>query len=376
MKKFIIIPDSFKETMSAQEICRIVGKAISRYYPQAEIRSIPVADGGEGSVDSFLAAMDGQKVFVDVKGPFMEKIKAYYGITADGTAVIETAACAGFPMVKGRSVGEASTYGVGQLIVHAAAHGCGKIIVGLGGSCTNDGGAGAAAAAGVKFYDGAGKSFLPIGETLDKIAGIDISGFCPEVRMAKIISICDTDIPLYGPSGAARMFGPQKGADPAMVEKLDRGLKNLAEKVRKSLGRDVSELPGSGAAGGMGGGMAAFFGSKLQSGIETMLSCVHFDELAKDADLIISGEGKIDSQSLRGKVVSGVARHAKKLGIPLVAIVGDIGDDIAGLYDSGVSAVFSTNRVAASFDEARKRCREDLALTADNLFRFLKILKI
>ncbi len=172
------------------------------------------------------------------------------------------------------------------------------------------------------------------------------------------------------------MFGPQKGADPAMVEKLDRGLKNLAEKVRKSLGRDVSELPGSGAAGGMGGGMAAFFDSKLQSGIETMLSCVHFDELAKDADLIISGEGKIDSQSLRGKVVSGVARHAKKLGIPLVAIVGDIGDDIAGLYDSGVSAVFSTNRVAASFDEARKRCREDLALTADNLFRFLKILKI
>lgn len=371
--KFVIIPDSFKGTMSSQEICNIMEASIRRHYPNSEIHTVPVADGGEGSVDSFLAAMGGKKVSVTVKGPFLEDMTAYYGVTDDGTAVIEMAACAGLPLVEDKkSVGTATTYGVGQLIVHAAAHGYRKIILGLGGSCTNDGGTGAAAAAGIKFYDRAGKSFLPKGESLTDIADIDVSGLCPAVKESQIISICDTDNPFYGPTGAAYIFGPQKGANRAMVDHLDQGLRNLAEVIQKSLGTDISELPGSGAAGGLGGGTVAFFGARLQSGIETVLSAVHFDELSKDADLILSGEGKIDDQSLHGKVVIGVAHHAKKLGVPLVAIVGDIGDGIESIYDSGVSAVFSINRVAVDFSKAKTRCKKDLALTVDNLFQFLK----
>jgi glycerate kinase len=262
---------------------------------------------------------------------------------------------------------------VGQLIAHAAKRGCKKIIVGLGGSATNDFGAGAAAAAGVRFLDGEGKSFIPVGGTLSQIAAIDTGGVPPELRAAEIITMCDIDNPLYGPSGAAHVFGPQKGADPAMAAMLDGQLKAAAETVKRELGADVAALPGAGAAGGMGGGMVAFFGSRLQMGIETVLDTVHFDRLAAGADLVFTGEGKIDAQSLRGKVVIGVARRAKKLGVPVIALVGDIGDKIEGAYGEGVSAIFSINRTAIPFREARLRCREDLSLTLDNLLRLLRL---
>ena len=374
MKKILLIPDSFKGTMSSSEICEIMKKAIHTYYPETEVISIPVADGGEGTVDSFLAAVGGKKVHLTVKGPYFEDIQSFYGILPDNTAVVEMAAAAGLPLVGDNKHAEkTTTYGVGQLISHAVASGCRKIIIGLGGSATNDGGTGAAAALGVRFINAKGEAFIPVGESLSEIVSIDTSGLDPAIKEVEMITMCDIDNPLCGPRGAAAVFAPQKGADEAMVRILDQNLAHMAEIVKKDLGRDIINLKGAGAAGGMGGGMAAFFGSKLQMGIETVLDAVRFNELLDGADLVFSGEGKIDSQSLGGKVVIGVARRTKKKGVPLIAIVGDIGDDIEGVYDEGVSAIFSINRVAIPFSEAKLRSKSDLALTMDNLMRFISL---
>lgn len=374
MKKVILMPDSFKGTMSSAEICGMMEERIRAYYPAAEIIAIPVADGGEGSVDSFLAAMGGEKVAATVKGPYMEDMQSFYGLVDGGkTAVIEMAACAGLPLVgENRRAEKTTTYGVGQLMVDAARRGCKKIIMGLGGSATNDLGTGAAAAAGIRFKNSAGGAFIPVGETLSQIARIDASGLLPELRGMEIITMCDIDNPLCGKTGAAYVFGTQKGADSAMVEFLDGQLAAGAAAIVRELGVDVTGLAGAGAAGGMGGGMAAFFGSRLQMGIETVLDTVGFDTLLDGADLVLSGEGRLDNQSLRGKVVIGVARRTKKRGVPLIAVVGDIGDGIEKAYEEGVSAVFSINRVAVDFSQAKPRSKSDMVLTMDNLMRFLK----
>lgn len=377
MKKILVIPDSFKGTMSSSEICGIIEKCIRVYYPNAQIISIPVADGGEGSVDTFLSAMGGKKIFIPAKGPYMEDIEGFYGMIDNAaTAVIEMAACAGLPMAGDNLHAEkTTTYGVGQLMADASKRGCKKMIVCLGGSATTDFGAGAAAALGIRFLDKDGNEFIPAGGTLSKIASIDRSGLLPELRDMEIITMCDIDNPLYGEAGAAYVFAPQKGADPAMVEYLDTQLRAVSEVVIRELGIDISDLPGAGAAGGMGGGMVAFFGSRIQMGIETVLDAVGFDNLLKDTDLVLTGEGKIDVQSLRGKVVIGVARRAKKQNVPVIAIVGDIGDDVAEAYEEGVSSIFSINRVAVPFSAAKKRSKSDLYLTVDNLMRFLACAK-
>lgn len=383
MKKFILIPDSFKGVMSSAEICGLMEESIHAGRPHAEVISIPVADGGEGSVDAFLTAVGGKKITIPVKGPYMEDMTGFYGLIDGGaTAVIEMAACAGLPLAGGKlHPDQTTTYGVGQLMVHAAKQGCGKIILGLGGSATNDFGAGAAAAAGIRFFDSSGKELVPTGGSLSRIARIDASGLLPELKAAEIVAMCDIDNPLYGPQGAAYVFGPQKGADPGMAQFLDEQLRSVSETVIREFGADVSAVPGAGAAGGMGGGMIAFFGSRLQMGIEAVLDAVGFDKLLEGADIVFTGEGKIDAQSLRGKVVIGVARRVKKaaaLGkadIPVVAIVGDIGDSIEEAYREGVAAVFSINRVAVPFEEARHRARSDLKLTMDNLMRFMARLK-
>ncbi|MCK9252743.1 MAG: glycerate kinase [Clostridiales bacterium] len=376
MKKIILIPDSFKGTMSSQEICAIMGEQIRKHLPDAEIVSIPVADGGEGSVDAFLTAMGGEKVELTVSGPYGEPVRAFYGRLPSETAIVEMAAAAGLPLVgDNKQADRTTTFGVGQLMAHAVRNGAKKLIVGLGGSATNDGGTGAAAALGVRFLNQAGEAFVPVGATLKDIARIDPAGLLPEIGIAEVVTMCDIDNPLCGPQGAAAVFGPQKGADPAMVTRLDAGLAHLADIARRDLGREIRDLPGAGAAGGMGGGMVAFFGSSLEMGIEAVLNQVSFDQLAADADLVLSGEGKIDSQSLRGKVVIGVARRTRRLNVPLIAVVGDIGDRIESAYEEGVSAIFSINRVAVPFSEARHRAQSDLALTVDNLFRLFQGMK-
>jgi len=373
MNKCILIPDSFKGTMSSSEICAMMKDAIHTYYPQADVVSIPVADGGEGTVDSFLEALGGEKITLEVTGPHFEKIDSFYGILPDGTAVVEMAAAAGLPQVGDYLHPEkATTFGVGELILDAAKRGCRKIVVGLGGSATNDGATGAAAAVGVTFTDADGKRFVPQGETLDRIVSIDTSTKDKALDGVEIITMCDIDNPLCGPHGAAHVFGPQKGADEKMVEYLDAQLGKMSDAVKKNLSIDISELPGSGAAGGMGGGMVAFFGAALEMGIEVVLDTVRFDEQCEDTDMVFTGEGKIDFQSLRGKVVIGIARRTKKKNVPLVAIVGDIGDNLEAAYDEGVSAIFSINRVAQDFKVLKKRAKSDMVLTMDNLIRFVK----
>lgn len=372
MKKIILISDSFKGTMSSMEICGIMEKVLGEHYPDAEILSIPVADGGEGTVDAFLTAMGGEKVFLTVSGPLGTPVEGFYGRIGD-TAVIEMAAAAGLPLVYGHPAPEeATTYGVGQLILHAAHSGARRVIVGLGGSATTDGGCGAAAAAGVRFYDKDGKDFVPTGGTLQNICRIDRTGLDKLTSQMEIITMCDISNPLTGTKGAAHVFAPQKGADHETVLRLDGGLRHLAQVVRHQLGLEIETMPGAGAAGGMGGGMVAFFGSRLEMGIEAVLDTVEFDRLLVGADLVFTGEGKIDSQSLGGKVVIGVAGRAKKQHVPTIAIVGDIGDPIEAAYDMGVSGIFSINRVAVPYEQAKPRAKEDLCRTMDNLCRWMK----
>lgn len=374
MKKVILIPDSFKGTMSSAEICKIMGDKIHEYYPECEVVSIPVADGGEGSVDAFLDAVGGEKIYKDVTGPYFgESVKGYYGILPGNIAVLEMAAAAALPMVGDRKdPSKTTTYGVGELLLDAAKRGVGKIILGLGGSATNDAACGLASAVGISFFDEDGNKFIPVGGTLDKIARIDVSTLDESLKKIPITTMCDIDNPFYGPEGAAAIYGPQKGADPEMVKVLDEKMKKYSEVIKRDLGVDVQSIPGSGAAGGMGGGMAAYFKSKLQMGIETVLETVHFDELLSGTDYVFTGEGKIDGQSLRGKVVIGVAREAKKKDVKVIAVVGDIGDNIENAYTEGVSAIFSINRVALPYKEQRPRAKSDMALTIDNLMRYQK----
>ena len=373
MRKAVLIPDSFKGTMSSEKIISIMKERIISYYPDCTVVQIPVADGGEGSVDSFLTALGGERIAVKTHGPWNEEIESFYGMLPDGTAVVEMAASAGLPQVGDRKdPSKTTTYGVGELILAAASSGAKRLVVGLGGSATNDAGCGAAAACGVSFYDKDGKCFVPVGGTLDRIAKVDVSTLDERVKAIPITIMCDIDNPFYGPNGAAAVYGPQKGADEAMVKDLDQKMIHLAELVKGYLGIDLQSIPGSGAAGGMGGGMKAFFNAELQMGIDTVLEVTKFEEIAAGADVIFTGEGKIDGQSLRGKVVIGVARKAKAMGIPVIAVVGDIGDNIEAAYDEGVVGIFSTNRVAVPYKEARPRAESDMRLTMDNLLRFMK----
>ena len=375
MKKIILMPDSFKGTMSSSEICALMKEQILRHFPDCKVDSIPVADGGEGTVECFIEAMNGVRYTLTVKGPYMENIEGFYA-TVDGgkTAIIEMAAAASLPMVAGRENPRlTTTYGVGELIKDAVARGCKKIVVGLGGSCTNDMGVGAAAGAGAIFYDADGKSFVPTGATLSKIAKIDVKPLKELLGDVEIVAMCDIDNPLYGESGAAYVFSPQKGANPETVKLLDDNLRACAKTVKSELGVDVADLPGAGAAGGMGAGMVAFFGATLKPGIDTVLDTVGFESIAADADMIITGEGRIDSQSLRGKVVIGIAQRAKEINTPVIAVVGDIGDNMEPAYEMGVTAIYSINRVAVPFSVAKHRSKSDLALTVDTLMRTLKI---
>ena len=375
--KWILVPDSFKGTMSSREVCGILREELLDWMPGAEVISLPVADGGEGSVDAFLEAVGGRRVSVPCTGPDGERMEGFLGLLGDGTtAVVEMAAAAGLPLLEGRlDVEGATTYGVGELLLAAAAAGARKIIVGLGGSATNDGGCGCAAALGVRFLDGTGVPFVPVGRTLERIAHVDKTGLSPALAGVEIVTMCDIDNPLCGPTGAAAVFGPQKGADSAAVERLDRGLRHLAEVVHADLGMEILDLPGAGAAGGMGGGMAAFLGSRLQMGIDTVLDTANFDVLLPGTRAVVTGEGRIDGQSLRGKVVVGVARRARRAGVPVIAVVGDIDPGAAGVYGQGVTAMFSTNRRAVPWEEARLTAKEDLRAAAGDLFRLCSVLE-
>lgn len=375
MKKFVLIPDSFKGTLSSTQICSIMKEQINEQFPHAKVISIPVADGGEGSVDCFLSALNGEKVFAQCKNPYFEQMQGFYGLINDRkTAIIEMAACAGLPMVEDRKNPMlTTTYGVGELMNDAINKGVEKIIVGLGGSCTNDMGCGMAAAMGIKFLDKNGKEFIPTGKSLIDICDIDMSGLNAKLKDIEIEVMCDIDNPPYGEMGAARIFAGQKGADQDMIEKLDLGVKHACDKVKEKLGMDLSTLKGGGAAGAMGAGMKAFFNANLSMGIDIVLQTVNFSNIISDADVIFTGEGKIDGQSLRGKVVIGVARKAKEQKIPVIAIVGGAEGDVSPAYNEGVSAIFTINKLPQDFSISRHNSEQNLAFAFANVLRTLKI---
>lgn len=372
MKKCVVVSDSFKGTVSSREICEIAQRVIPRHFPACEVVCIPVADGGEGTVDCFVQAMGAQRVGVTVTNALGEKSAAAYARLGE-LAIIEMAAAAGLPQVGAlRCPGTATTYGVGELIAHAVDSGCRKILLGLGGSATNDGGCGCAAALGVRFTDAGGSAFVPVGATLGRIAHIDASAVRERLHGVRVIAMCDITNPMHGHSGAAHIFAPQKGADEAAVGELDRQLRALDETFRRELNASVAMLPGAGAAGAFGAGCVALLGAELRRGIEVVLDVVGFDALLADADLVITGEGRIDAQSTHGKVVGGVARRAHARGVPVFAIVGDVGDDAYGAYDAGVSAIFSINRLAVPRDEAKARSHIDYTHTLDDLLRCIR----
>lgn len=375
MQNFILVPDSFKGTLSAIEVCNIMKSSIKNLYEDANIISVPVADGGEGTVDAFLYALGGEKKSVWVSDAFNEqKILTHYAMLKDDIAVIEMAACAGLPLVKNRlEPDKTTTFGVGELIIDAINSGAKKIILGLGGSATNDGGCGMASALGVKFKDEQDQEFIPTGGTLSQIYKIDMNNIYPKIKDVEFISMCDVDNPLCGKLGASAVFAPQKGADEDMVKLLDEGLAHLAKIIKRDLHIEVKDIKGAGAAGGLGAGSIAFLQSKLTKGIDVILDTIKFDELVSKADIVFTGEGKFDSQSLHGKVVMGVANRSQKYKTPVIVVTGAIGENIQEAYNKGITAIFSINKEPMEFSKSALKSKENMILTMENILRLLKI---
>lgn len=375
MQNFILVPDSFKGTLSAIEVCNIMKSSIKNLYKDANIISVPVADGGEGTVDAFLYALGGEKKSIWVSDAFNEqKILAHYAMLKDNIAVIEMAACAGLPLVKNRlEPDKTTTFGVGELIIDAINSGAKKIILGLGGSATNDGGCGMAAALGVKFKDEQDQEFIPTGGTLSQIYKIDMNNIYSKIKDIEFISMCDVDNPLCGRLGASAVFAPQKGADEDMVKSLDEGLAHLAKIIKRDLHIEVKDIKGAGAAGGLGAGSIAFLQSKLTKGIDVILDTINFDELVSKADIVFTGEGKFDSQSLHGKVVMGVANRSQKYKTPVIVVTGAIGENIQEAYNKGITAIFSINKEPMEFSKSALKSKENMILTMENILGLLKI---
>ena len=371
MKKVVVISDSFKGTLSSREICDIARESVPRILPGCAVTAIPVADGGEGTVSCFLDSIGASPVTVSVQGPYGETVDAVYARKGN-RAIIEMASAAGLPMVGSNLDPErTTTNGVGMLLRHAVENGCNELLLGLGGSCTNDGGCGCAAALGTRFFDADGNPFVPVGGTLGNIARIDNRETEKLLRGVSLTLMSDVDNPLCGARGAAHVFGPQKGADAAMVERLDAGLAHLASVIERDLGVRVADIPGAGAAGGMGAGCMAFLGARMRSGIEAVLDLVDFDAQIDSADLVITGEGRIDSQSVHGKVISGIAKRTQRRGVPLVAIVGSIAPDAQQAYELGVTAMFGIDRTAKAFTEYAAESAAYYRATLEDVLRLL-----
>lgn len=377
-----VVPDSFKGSASSLELCGWIKSALEKHFPGCGVRSVPIADGGEGTVDSFAAAasaMPGVAVelhTLEVCGRMPEeRTTARFAVIESGKAkqaVIETASCAG--LADGYSPLYTTTYGIGEQIREAVRLGCTEITVGLGGSCTNDGGCGLAAALGVRFYDRTGHEFVPIGKTLCEISDIDTSAAHELLRTARLTAMCDVDNPTVGERGAAYVFAPQKGAKADELQLLDAGLRNLCEVIHRTLGKDVADMPGGGAAGGMGAGLYAMLGASLRPGIDTLLEAVRFDAVLSDTDIVITGEGRLDMQSLGGKAVIGVARRCRAAGVPVIALVGgeELSDDeLDAVYSEGVTSVFSISRRLEPLEAAKLRVCENTERTVGDIARLL-----
>ena len=376
--KIVLAPDSFKGNLTSLQVATAFEKGIKRVIPNANCIKVPMADGGEGTVQSLIDAAGGKFIRKKVTGPAGKPVTARYGMLANKeTAVIEMAEASGLPLVKGKDKNplKTTTYGTGELILDAINRGAKKIIIGIGGSATVDGGAGMAQALGVKFHDKQGREIREpgAGGMLARIARIDIGGLDPRIRKTQIIVASDVTNPLSGKTGAAYVFGPQKGATPAMVRKLDTNLRQFGNLIKRDLRKDVRKLRGAGAAGGLGAGLVAFTRAKLKSGIDIVVETTGLHEYIKGADLVITGEGRVDFQTAFGKTPAGVAKAARKLKVPTVVIGGGITDDAHSVFAYGIDGLASACARDMALDEAISHSRMHLANAAERVIRLVLI---
>jgi glycerate 2-kinase len=374
--KVVIAPDSFKESMTAKEVCDAVEKGFRKVFPDANIVKVPMADGGEGTVESLVDATGGSIIPCVVTGPLGLKADAFFGMLGDGnTAVIEMAAASGIHLVapENRNPLLTTTRGTGELILAALDYGAERIIMGIGGSATNDGGAGMASALGIKLLDENGYELPPGGGSLGRLASINLSEMDPRFSKVRFEVACDVDNPLTGPRGASAIFGPQKGANAEMVETLDANLAHYAAIIAATLGKNVRDIPGAGAAGGLGAGLLAFLQAELKSGVDIVIEATGLVEKMRGADLVITGEGKIDSQTVYGKTPIGVAKTAKKLNIPVIAIAGNISKDSHIVKQHGIDALFSIVPGAITLEEAMRDAAENVERLAENIAAVVKM---
>ena len=374
MTKYVVAPDSFKESMTAKEVCDAMEKGIKKADSAAEVIKVPMADGGEGTVDSLVDATNGQRVIVEVTGPLGNKINAYYGILGNGTtAVIEMAKASGLEIVekKKRNPMITTTFGTGELIRDALDHNVKEIIIGLGGSSTNDGGSGMAQALGAKLLDQNNHQISFGGGNLDKLDKIDISNLDSRLQDVKIILASDVTNPLIGKDGASRVFGPQKGATPEMVEKLENNLQHYAKIIKRDLNKDVASVSGAGAAGGLGAGLMAFTTCKMRQGVDIAIEVTKLEVKVKSADYVFSEEACTGFQTKFGKTPYGVAKLGKKYHKPVISLAGYLGEGIDSLYSEGFTAIFGIIPGACDLSTALKNGPSNVARTTENIVRLL-----
>ncbi|MCK5067973.1 MAG: glycerate kinase [Bacteroidales bacterium] len=372
----LIAPDSFKDCMSAREVANALGRGIKKILPDSVLVMVPMADGGEGTVESVIDATGGERIVLRVKDPLLREVSSFYGITGDGkTAVIEMAAASGLELLEleERDPWITSTYGTGQLIGDALDRGCSKIMLGIGGSATNDCGAGMAEALGVKFSGRFGNLTVRGGGVLSEVELIHLEGLDSRIAGIEIVVACDVNNPLTGPQGASAVYGPQKGADREMVEKLDRNLTHFAGVIENQLGREISKVPGSGAAGGLGAGLMAFLDATLMKGIDMIAEVTGLEEKIRQADLVITGEGKMDAQTQFGKTPFGVAQLAKKHGLPVIGIAGTLEEDAGVLYQEGFDLLLPIQEKPGDLAAALAGAEPLLERTGERIARLIRI---
>lgn len=368
--KIVIAPDSYKESLTAMGVANAIEYGFKQILPDAEYIKLPMADGGEGTVQSLVDATDGSIIHHSVTGPLGQSVDGFYGLLGDRkTAIIEMAAASGLHLVdpKERNPLNTTTYGTGELIKAVLDQGVDHIIIGIGGSATNDGGLGMAQALGIRMLDADGHLLGFGGGELNKLATIDMSKADPRLQSVRIEVACDVDNPLCGPTGASHVFGPQKGATPEMVEILDNNLAHYADIIKAQLGRDVKHMAGAGAAGGLGAALLGLIAAELRPGIDIVMDAVSLDKVVADVDLVITGEGRIDSQTIFGKTPIGVARIAKKHQVPVIGIAGCLSNDCGVVHEHGIDAVFSVVNAAVDLPTALKEAAQNIELTARNI---------
>ena len=372
--RFIFASDSFKGSLSSEETAELLHKAAREIFPGCETISISVADGGEGTTAALLRARTGEKIYLDVSDPLMNQTEAYFGRLSETEAIIEMAQASGLTLVPSdqRNPLNTTTYGTGEMLNEALNAGYRDIYLAIGGSATNDGGMGCMRAMGARFYDSSGKELQGSGRDLERVARIDTTGLNPRIRDARFTVMCDVENPLCGKNGATYTFGPQKGGTAEILDRLEAGMENYREVLIHEFGMDPNDIPGSGAAGGLGAVLCIFLKAEMRSGIETVLDLVNFDHIIKDADLIVTGEGRTDIQSSFGKVLKGVGERAKRQGIPVVALCGSLGVGYEKIFEHGISSIMTTVDRPMTVEEAMERAEELYYQGALRLFRMIQ----